>query len=80
MGASLIDDLAYIRQFAGLSDAELGEPFGVPPGTVRAWFEGGDIPPDTHPRIERVAQKVRDNASADGTAGASQWISSSLPS
>jgi hypothetical protein len=64
--AALIDDLAYIRQFVGLSDSELAELCGVSADTVRGWFDGGEIPRDLAPRIQRVAQEVRRHA-ADPT-------------
>jgi transcriptional regulator with XRE-family HTH domain len=60
------EELAYIRQFVGLSDEEVSRLFGVTPETVRAWFATGDVPDADAERIRQVADRVR-RSGADPT-------------
>jgi hypothetical protein len=64
--ARITDDLAYIRQFAGLSDEELARLFAATPEMVRSWFDTGDVAEPTATRIREVAERVRSSA-ADPT-------------
>jgi hypothetical protein len=59
-------DLAYIRQFVGLSNEEVARLFGATPGELRVWLETGRIPGSTAERIRAVAERVRRSA-ADPT-------------
>jgi hypothetical protein len=59
-------DLAYIRQFVGLSDDEMARLFGTTPGELRTWLETDEIPALTAGRIRAVADVVRRSA-ADPT-------------
>ena len=64
--ATVAQDLAYIRQFVGLSDDEVARLFGTTPGELRAWLETDRIPAPTAERVRAVAERVRRSA-ADPT-------------
>lgn len=64
MDTHLIDELAHIRQFAGLSDSELSDLFDTTPDAVRGWFHGDHIPDETAVRIRSVSDVVRSSAAS----------------
>jgi transcriptional regulator with XRE-family HTH domain len=64
--ATAAQDLAYIRQFAGLSDEEVARLFGASLSELRGWLETDRIPGPTAERIRAVAEHVRRSA-ADPT-------------
>jgi hypothetical protein len=59
MTPTAVDDLAYIREFVGLTDSELAELFGASTEEVHEWLHGVEMPPDTARRIHAVADFVR---------------------
>lgn len=64
--ATAAQDLAYIRQFVGLSDEEVARLFGSTPAELRVWLETDEIPAPAAERIRAVAERVRRSA-ADPT-------------
>jgi transcriptional regulator with XRE-family HTH domain len=56
---TVVDDLAYIREFVGLAGAELADLFGASTEEVQKWFHGAEVPPDTARRIHAVADFIR---------------------
>ena len=62
--ATAVQDLAYIRQFAGLSDEEVARLFGASPEELRGWLETERVPGPTAESIRAVAEHVRRSVAA----------------
>jgi hypothetical protein len=72
--ATAAQDLAYIRQFVGLSDEEVSRLFGATRGELRVWLETDRIPGPTAQRIRAVAERVRQSAAAPTRLGVTREL------
>jgi transcriptional regulator with XRE-family HTH domain len=79
MSPTVVDDLAYVREFIGLTDSELAELFRASTEEVQEWLHGGDVRPETAERVHAVADFVRRTPANPTNLGASQHLREPKP-
>jgi hypothetical protein len=59
MSPTVVDDLAYVREFTGLTGSELAELFHTSTEEMQDWLRGGEVPSAITERVHAVAAFVR---------------------